>query len=425
MPSNPTHTTRRRFLASFLSLAAAPAEGFSLFGKTKAQNLGKVYEYLQDVDLRIKETGSQRITIKNIIFSGEKFDGEWGNFDFVGCEFSSSFFIQLKWLVKCTFTNCHFRGIFNFGNARNVKFTRCTVVVDEIGGITFSSRSTGLAFEGCTFSNSNYDLNHEGGVLCVGEISFIDCKAEGFALGGDKKLALRRCTTRSARLATAYSGEYSDKSLMPYSDFLLEDCDFTGGVRTTNLKLNNFTMRNCEVGIFETARSVVRGNMLIENIKKGHFDLSRTDFQGKLTVKDCSFFRLYDGHSFWCPSIVIPHVLLENVVCKSYPANISGATDNTTEKVWSVAKNKSTIIRNCDISHLHLDWMQTEHLRIENCEFDTLLIRNGRIGKLEIIDCSLKKLDVSNTQVKEQNIRIPKGCDTITTSSNIKPLPRE
>jgi hypothetical protein len=32
MPSHPTHTTRHRFLASFLSLMALPAEGVSLFG---------------------------------------------------------------------------------------------------------------------------------------------------------------------------------------------------------------------------------------------------------------------------------------------------------------------------------------------------------------------------------------------------------
>ena len=90
-----------------------------------------------------------------------------------------------------------------------------------------------------------------------------------------------------------------------------------------------------------------------------------------------------------------------------------------------VASNKSTIIRNCDIPHLHVDWAQTEHLRIENCTIDTLLIRNGRIGKLEIIDCSLKKLDVSNTQVQEQDVRVPEGCETLATGSNIKWLPAE
>jgi hypothetical protein len=97
----------------------------------------------------------------------------------------------------------------------------------------------------------------------------------------------------------------------------------------------------------------------------------------------------------------------------------------TEEKRLPVTKNKSTIIRDCHIPHLHLDWMQSEYLRIENCKCDTLLIRNGRIGKLEIIDCSLKKLDVSNTQVQEQDVRVPKGCETLATGSNIKWLSAE
>ncbi|MDR1848947.1 MAG: hypothetical protein LBQ75_02795, partial [Zoogloeaceae bacterium] len=97
----------------------------------------------------------------------------------------------------------------------------------------------------------------------------------------------------------------------------------------------------------------------------------------------------------------------------------------TEEKRLPGTRNKSLIVRNCDIPHLHVDWAQTEHLRIENCKFDTLLIRNGRIGKLEIIDCSLKKLDVSNTQVQEQDVRVPKGCDTLATGSNIKWSPAE
>ncbi|MDR0672763.1 MAG: hypothetical protein LBF93_03675 [Zoogloeaceae bacterium] len=51
------------------------------------------------------------------------------------------------------------------------------------------------------------------------------------------------------------------------------------------------------------------------------------------------------------------------------------------------------------------------------------------IGKLEILNSSLRKLDVSNTQVKTQDVRIPEGGKitghvTITTGSNIKLLPK-
>ncbi|MDR0233753.1 MAG: hypothetical protein LBI31_02975 [Zoogloeaceae bacterium] len=54
---------------------------------------------------------------------------------------------------------------------------------------------------------------------------------------------------------------------------------------------------------------------------------------------------------------------------------------------------------------------------------------DGRIDKLEIIGCALKHLDVSNTQVKEQNVRVPEGGKlsghVTVTGSNIKPCPKE
>jgi uncharacterized protein YjbI with pentapeptide repeats len=425
MPSHPTPTTRRRFLASFLSLVAAPAEGFSLFGKKRARDLGKVYKYLQDGFLRVKEIGEQRITIENAIFSGEDFNGSsWGYCDFVDCEFTGQYKIRLDWLVNCTFTDCHFNGIFYFGGAYNTKFLRCSAKGESILSMAEDSRN--MVFEKCSFVNTLRDRNHVGGILCHGEILFIDCKAEGFALKGSKKLTLRHCTTISAELDTAASGLYRDKSQMPYSDFLLENCDFSRGVEMSNAKLNSFTIRNCKLGVFEPFRPVIRDFALIEGIREGNLDLSSSRVHGKLTVKNCSFFKPHDGHSFWCPGVHAEHTLIENVVCGSHPVNISGLPiEMTEEERLPKTLNKSFIIRGCNIPHLHVDWAQTEHLRLENCTIDTLLIRNGRIGKLEIIDCSLKKLDVSNTQVQEQDVRVPKGCDTLATDSNIKLLPRE
>jgi hypothetical protein len=101
----------------------------------------------------------------------------------------------------------------------------------------------------------------------------------------------------------------------------------------------------------------------------------------------------------------------------------------TEKKRLPTTQNKSLIIRNCKIPHLKVDWAQTEHLRIENCAFDSLHIRNGRIGRLEIIGCSLRKLDVSHTQVKTHDVRVPEGGKfsghvTVTTGSNIELLPK-
>ena len=401
-----------------------------MLGKQKVRNLGKVYEYLQDADLRIKEVGRQRITIRDVIFSGEAFNDQWGYYDFVDCEFAGQYKIRLGWLVNCTFTNCTFKDYVIFGNAKNVRFINCTVTTKGLGGVNFSS-STGLVFEACKFSNSNFDRDNVGSVLSEGEISFLGCRVKGFVLGGYKKLTLRNCITDNGELNTASPGEYDDESQMPYSDFLLEDCDFTRGVEMENAELNSFTMRNCKLSVFEPFYPVIRDFALIEGIREGNIDLSSCSVHGKLTVRNCSFLKPHDGHNFWCPGIRAKYTLIENVVCGSHPVNIMGLPIKMTEeKRLPMTLNKSFIIRDCDIPHLHVDWAQTEYLRIENCTIDTLLIRNGRIGKLEIIGCRLKKLDVSNTQVQEQDVRVQEGGKisgliTVTTGSNIKLLPRK
>ena len=401
-----------------------------MFGKQNIKNLGNIYSYLQDKDLRIKETGRQRIIIKNAIFSEDDFSGEWGYFDFVDCKFTGQYKVHLDWMTNCTFTNCSFEGIFDFGGVTDTKFLRCSIKKESILSFDQDTLDT-TVFEQCSFVNTLGSPNHVGAILCHGEILFIDCKAEGFALKGSKKLTLLRCATNSVTLRSASPALFRDKSKMPYADFLLEDCDFLRGVEIDNAELNSFIMRNCKLNIFEPFHPVIRDFALIEGIREGNLDLSSSRVYGKLTVRNCSFFKPHDGHSFWCPGIHAEHTLIENVVCGSHPVNISGLPiEMTEEERLPKTLNKSFIIRDCDIPHLHVDWAQTEYLRIENCHCDTLLIRNGRIGKLEIIGCKLMKLDVSNTQVQEQDVRVQEGGKlsghiTVTTGSNIKLLPKE
>ncbi|MDR0234245.1 MAG: right-handed parallel beta-helix repeat-containing protein, partial [Zoogloeaceae bacterium] len=157
MSSDSDNAARRRFLAASLSLAAMSAAGFPTLGRRRIRDFGRIYDYLKDVDLRLKEAGSQRITIKDADFSGEKFNDEWGYYDFVDCKFVGAYSIQLNWLVDCTFTNCSFKGIFGLGHAEDVKFLNCSV--DGESHVAFFSESTDLVFEDCRFTNSNYDRN--------------------------------------------------------------------------------------------------------------------------------------------------------------------------------------------------------------------------------------------------------------------------
>ena len=399
-----------------------------MLGKKSIQKFGKIYAYLQNVDLRLKEIGKQRMTIQGALFTDEKFDDEWSFFDFVDCDFDVGYNIGLDWLVDCTFTNCNFSGHLGMGDAEDVKFINCAV--DGNSTMAFSIETTGLAFNGCKFINHNPDRNHAGAFISSrGEVSFIKCRGKYFAFSGHKKLVLRNYISEGrTTLGTALPGLYDDISQMPYSDFLLEDCDFTRGVELFNPYLTNLTMRNCKAGVFQTKGSEVRGDVLVEDIKEGHVNLSASKFQGKLTVRNCSFFTTFREHSFRCGGCIPTHTLLENITCGSSPVDVV-STFGPREEWKTPPPNKSFIIRDCKIPRLHVDWAQTEHLRIENCQLGHLFIRNGRIGKLEIIDCSLMHLDVSDTQVQSQDVRIPEGGKisghvTVTKGSNIKLLPR-
>jgi hypothetical protein len=319
--------------------------------------------------------------------------------------------------------------MLGFGDVENCRFLRCKVEPAYIG---FDGKSVGLIFEDCDFYNPDSDPNHQRGVASYGEMTLIGCKAKNFAWSGHKKLTLRRCASQGGvSFDTALPGLFSDKSKMPYSDFLIEDCDLRGGVEMINAELNSLIFRRNRLNEFALGGAVIKGNALFEEIKEGFLDLAATDYRGGLIVRNCSFSSTREGFSFKCGGMIAAHTLLENITCGRSLANVSGSFDGMTkEDRLPQIRNKSLVIRNCKIPHLQANWAQTEHLRIENCEFDSLHIEDGRIGKLEIIGCSLSRLNVSRTQVKEQNVGIYEGSKysghiTTTDGSNIKLVPRD
>ncbi|GHT84967.1 hypothetical protein AGMMS49960_02080 [Betaproteobacteria bacterium] len=150
---------------------------------------------------------------------------------------------------------------------------------------------------------------------------------------------------------------------------------------------------------------MIRGDALFEDIKEG-FLRAAANYQGKLIIRNCDFWgNGGEEYSFEVSACTPTHTLLENLTCGRKPIDIVRRKQPRTE--WN--PNRQIVIKNCKIPHLRADWAQTEHLRIENCELGEVYIRDGRIGKLEIIGCSLMKLDISRTQVKEQDVRIREG----------------
>jgi hypothetical protein len=185
-------------------------------------------------------------------------------------------------------------------------------------------------------------------------------------------------------------------------------------------------MRRCKLRNFGIG-TTVKGNTLVEDIKGG---LMWLGCDGKLTLRNCVFMGIEgQPNSLEISGCIPTHTMIENVTCGRKPVDV--VRRKTPREKWDdPPRNKSLIIRNCKIPHLQANWAQTEHLMIENCEFDSLHIEDGRIGKLEIIGCSLSRLNVSRTQVKEQNVGIYEGSKyrghiTTTDGSNIKLVPRD
>jgi len=197
-----------------------------MLGKKPIRQFGKIYDYLKDDELA-RELGKKRLMIRGADFSGERFNGvQWQYFDFIDCNFEGAYSIHLEWLTNSTFTNCLFHGHFGLGHARDVRFLRCKVIGSST--VSFFNQSTNLVFEDCEFFNPNSDPNHRGAVFSDGEMALVRCQARNFTWAGYKKLTLRNCATQTIRLGTALPVLFSDKSQMPYSDFLIEDCDLTG-----------------------------------------------------------------------------------------------------------------------------------------------------------------------------------------------------
>jgi uncharacterized protein YjbI with pentapeptide repeats len=395
------------------------------------QDFGKIYTYLWNAKLRIEETGKQRIVIKDADFHLKFKHVSWGYFDFVDCDFESNYDITLDWLTNCTFTDCRFHGNFGWGQVEDVRFRHCKII-GKSGETHFGSdwKTKNLVFEDCEFSNSNDDPNYLCSAGSAGEVMFIGCKGKNFAFKGSRKLTLRQCITQAMSFDTASPAKFvGEMEQMPYSDFLIEDCDLRGGAYMSNAQLNSFVFRRNRMKEFALGGADIKGNALIEDIKEG-FLHAAAGYQGKLVIRNCNFPGTEERKYSLEVSACIPtHTLIENVTCGCKPVDI--VRRNKPRTKWAdPPQSKLIVVKNCKIPHLQANWVQTEHLKIENCEFDSLHIEDGRIGKLEIIGCTLSRLNVSRTQVKEQNVGIYEGSKysghiTTTDGSNIKLVPRD
>ncbi|MDR3159448.1 MAG: hypothetical protein LBU11_10720, partial [Zoogloeaceae bacterium] len=271
MPSK----TRRRLLTRLSTLAALPLlTGFGFARKKPIREFGRIYDYLQDVDLRLKEIGKKRVTIENAEFSGEEFiNGYWGYYDFVNCHFPASHNIQLVQTVGCNFTECEFGpsrkdDSIGFGVCRDVLFRRCRFNMANVG---FGGSAD---FEACECVNPDPDPNHRY-TLNGGKMFLTRCESTNYSYAADELLVLRDCTMRKGS-----SKLYSNRKLV--ADYQLISSTFEDAETILwPSYLKNLTISRCVAkGVFRAQGCVVEDTALYEHLKEGFFDFSGVGYHG-------------------------------------------------------------------------------------------------------------------------------------------------
>jgi uncharacterized protein YjbI with pentapeptide repeats len=424
--------TRRQALATLAitgAIAAAPKLTHAWSMKKRPINsFGRTYDYLKDVDLRLKEIGKKRVTIEDADFSGEEFiNVTWRDYDFINCHFSATHNIQLVQMANCNFIECEFGpsrddDALSFGDSRNSVFSRCKFIAGNVG------MAGNARFEQCEFEYPVPQYNH-GYSIRADDAVFVRCKFKDYSVIADLKLNFQDCS---------FSGE--NKKLMDghlrkddpvVAEFTLSDSTFENAEKILwATKVKNLTMSRCVAApVFRTQGLTVEGAALFENLSRGFFDLGWTSINGKLHVRDCVFSdtgkppereKVETDCIFICAGTVPVETVIERIVCRSKAAcNLTSAHDGQEFDLSKPRhKNDIFVVRDCKIPYLKINWLKTKLLRLENCEIGQLEIRDGWIGRLEIKNTKYERLDISRAIVEDYAIdRLASGV-IIDTGSN-------
>jgi hypothetical protein len=396
----------------------------SIFGRKRKpiREFGRVYDYLKDAQLRLKERQKERIVIENAEFNGEEFiNVAWGYCDFVNCHFPASHRIRLTQLANCNFIECEFGPTrsddsINFSDCREVVFWRCKFNMGNVGCTVGDAR-----FEQCECVNPDPDPNHSY-VVSGDRATLVNCLATNYGWRATEKLILQGCTMNKG------SAELLSGGAKYRPDIELINSTFENAEEILwGAKVKNFTMSRCIAkGAFRAQGLIVEDTALYEHLKEGFFDFSGVGYHGKLRVRNCDFSAtgkraendVNDEHVFVVNGAGATDTLLEESMCRSdKSANLTGAYSVTTrESFKSKPRNTLYVIRNCKIPYVQLNWVRSKHLRLENCEIGQLEIRDGQIGKLEIVNTKFDRLDLSRTVAAEY--ALDASGEVVDTGSN-------
>ncbi|MDM0031353.1 hypothetical protein QTI33_04280 [Variovorax sp. J22P271] len=189
---------------------------------------------------RLLEGGASAMTIANADMAGSSFAGVWENLSFTGCDFAGTKNIQLSAMRNCRFVDCSFLAPdHDFGKMTNVSFTQCQSVGRSIFGGT--DGSTGVLFEGCSFSGGAAAPRSFEGIGCTGEVTFRGCTGQGEVLVSGTRLTVENCQFGSM---TFVVGRPRKRGALLSATVLFDGCQGTGVWRMADGRMQDSEIRN-------------------------------------------------------------------------------------------------------------------------------------------------------------------------------------
>lgn len=141
----------------------------------------------------VLSAGGGGITVAGADMALGTFSGvAWSGMTFVNCDFAGQGNIQLSAMLGCKFVNCNFLAPrHDFGVMTDVRFSQCK----SVGRSIFCGRdgSTGVVFDGCSFSGGGSAPEEFEGIGSTGEVTFSNCTGSGDVLVAGTRLTMDNC----------------------------------------------------------------------------------------------------------------------------------------------------------------------------------------------------------------------------------------
>jgi len=333
------------------------------------------------------------LTIQNVAFGGEKFEGiEWSNIRFVDCDFASSYAIKLKGSEDLQFESCRFGGILGFGKMNRVQFSKCAGVgkLNLIG----DPGSTKVRFEDCKFQGDSADQNHFGALGTEGETEFTRCQFKYMSIYGDTGLTIRDCQFENVDcpIDAATGG----------SEVLIENSKLRGNFDMRPAAFLSLTVRNTVIDNIDLSEATVKGDVLMESVDAGYIN-ALFGSAASLTIRN-SQIKGNGRDVFQTSPAKIVRIDIDNVTFgKASEGVFIGGGFSSKKEIARV--NQSLRLHNCKIPVLASNHINTANLILDNCAIQEASFKESRISRLDIKNTKiLERLDFTNTLVETQDL---------------------